>query len=371
MPKHNVIPFASPIAQYRTHKAAIDVAVKRVIESGKYIMDHEVVAFEQAFGQYCGCDYAVGVGSGTDALILALRACKIGSGAEVITVSHTATATVAAVLAAGAVPVVVDVDPTYYTLDPTALQLAITEQTKAIIPVHIHGQAADMETITVFAKRHGLIVIEDCAQAVGGSYKGKRLGGFGDAACFSFYPTKNLGAIGDGGMVVTRNPDIAMRVRRLRQYGWEGHQPSCDIGVNSRLDEIQAAILSAKLPDVDTDNDRRAKLATRYADGLAGLPITIPQVRLESGHVFHHYVLAIDHRDGLKSHLKSAEIETGIHYPLPVHRQNGYAQRVRLVGKLSVTDWLAARVLSLPMYPELHEEEVDHIITTIRAYYST
>lgn len=366
-----MIPFASPIAQYRTHKAAIDVAVKRVIESGKYILDQEVVAFEHAFGQYCGCDYAVGVGSGTDALILALRACKIGSGAEVITVSHTATATVAAVLAAGAVPVVVDVDPTYYTLDPTALQLAITEQTKAIIPVHIHGQAADMETITVFAKRHGLIVIEDCAQAVGGSYKGKRLGSFGDAGCFSFYPTKNLGAIGDGGMVVTRDPDIAMRVRRLREYGWEGHQPSCDIGVSSRLDEIQAAILSAKLPDVDTDNGRRAKLATRYADGLAGLPINIPQARLEGSHVFHHYVLAIDNRDSLKSHLKSAEIETGIHFPLPVHRQNGYAQRVRLAGKLSVTDWLAARVLSLPMYPELHEEEVDHIIATIRAYYST
>jgi dTDP-4-amino-4,6-dideoxygalactose transaminase len=365
-----MIPFASPIAQYRAHKEAIDLAVKHVIESGKYIMDHEVVAFEHAFGQYCECDHAIGVGSGTDALILALKACQIGFGAEVITVSHTAIATVAAVLAAGAVPVVVDVDPIYYTLDSTALQLAITEQTKAIIPVHIHGQAADMQTITAFAKRHGLVVIEDCAQAVGGSYKGKRLGSIGDAACFSFYPTKNLGALGDGGMVVTRNPDIATRVRRLREYGWEGHQPSCDIGVNSRLDEIQAAILSAKLPDVDTDNDRRAKLASRYADGLAGLPITIPQVRLECSHVFHHYVLASDDRDVLKSHLESAEIGTSIHYPLPVHRQNGYAQRVRFAGKLSVTDWLAARVLSLPMYPELHEEEVDRIIATIRAYYS-
>jgi dTDP-4-amino-4,6-dideoxygalactose transaminase len=266
---------------------------------------------------------------------------------------------------------VVDVDPIYYTLDSTVLELAITEQTKAIIPVHIHGQAANMETVTSFAKRHGLVVIEDCAQAVGGSYKGKRLGSFGDAACFSFYPTKNLGALGDGGMVVTRNPDIAMRVRRLRQYGWEGYQPSSDIGVNSRLDEIQAAILSAKLPDVDTDNDRRAKLAMRYADGLAGLPITIPQVRPECSHVFHHYVIVSDDRDGLKSHLEAGEIETGIHYPLPVHRQNGYAQRVRFAGKLLVTDWLAARVLSLPMYPELHEEEVDHIIATIRAYYCT
>jgi dTDP-4-amino-4,6-dideoxygalactose transaminase len=364
-----VIPFTSPVAQYRAHKAAIDEAVRCVMESGKYIMDHEVVTFEHAFSQYCGCDHAVGVGNGTDALILALRACQIGSRAEVITVSHTAVATVAAVLAVSAAPVLVDVDAIYYTLDPAALEHALTERTKAIIAVHLYGQAADMETITDFARRHGLIVIEDCAQAVGGSYKGKRLGSFGDAACFSFYPTKNLGAIGDGGMVVTCNPDIAMRVRRLRQYGWDERRQTSDIGVNSRLDEIQAAILSAKLPSLDTDNNRRARLAARYADGLAGLPITVPRPRPGANHVFHRYVLACDHRDGLKSHLASAEIGSGIHYPLPVHRQDGYAQRVRLAGKLTVTDRLAASILSLPMYPELQEEEVDRIIATIRSYY--
>ena len=339
------------------------------MESGQYILDHEVVTFEQSYAQYCGCEHAVGVGSGTDALILALRACQISSRAEVITVSHTAVATVAAVLAVGAVPILVDVDPIYYTMDPAALEHALTKRTKAIIAVHLYGQAAAMEAITLFARRNGLIVIEDCAQAAGGSYKGKRLGSFGDVACFSFYPTKNLGAIGDGGMVVTSSPDIAERVRRLRQYGWDERGKTQDIGVNSRLDEIQAAILSAKLPSLDTDNNRRARLAARYADGLAGLPITVPRTRPEASHVFHLYVVACDDRDTLKSHLASAEIGSGIHYPLPVHRHDGYIQRVRLVGELAVTNRLAGRVLSLPMYPELKEEEVDKIITTIRSYY--
>jgi dTDP-4-amino-4,6-dideoxygalactose transaminase len=365
-----VISFTFPVAQYRAHKRAIDDAVSRVMKSGKYIVDHEVVTFERAFAQYCGCDHAVGVGSGTDALILALRACQISFPAEVITVSHTAIATVAAVLAVGAVPVLVDVDSIYYTMDPATLELAITERTKAIIAVHLYGQAADIETIRLFARRHGLVLIEDCAQAAGGSYKGKRLGSFGDAACFSFYPTKNLGAIGDGGMVVTSNPDIAMHVRRLREYGWDERRQTCDIGVNSRLDEIQAAILSAKLPSLNTDNDRRARLATRYGDGLVGLPITVPRIRDEACHVFNLYVVTCDHRDGLKSHLASAEIGSGIHYPLPVHRHDGYAQRVRLAGKLTVTDRLAGTVLSLPMYPELQEDEVDRIVTTIRSYYS-
>jgi dTDP-4-amino-4,6-dideoxygalactose transaminase len=365
-----VISINFPLAQYRTHKGEIDAAISRVMESGTYILGDEVATFERAFAEYCQCDYAVGVGSGTDALILALRAFQIGAADEVITVSHTAIATVASVLAVGAVPVLVDVDPIYYTLDPAALELTLTERTRAIIVVHLYGQAADIKTITLFARSHGLIVIEDCAQAVGGSYKGKRLGSFGDAACFSFYPTKNLGAMGDGGMVVTSNPDIAMRVRRLRQYGWDERRQTHEIGVNSRLDEIQAAILSAKLPSLDTDNDRRGRLAARYADGLAGLPMTIPRTRPEGCHVFHLYVVACDDRDALKSHLAAAKVGSGIHYRLPVHRHDGYAQRVRLAGELAGTDRLAARILSLPMYPELRDEEVDCIIATIRSYYS-
>jgi len=365
-----VIFLASPLAQYRTHKVAIDAAVSRVMERGLYVLGEEVAAFERAFAQYCQCEYAVGVASGTDALILTLRALGIGPSCEVITVSHTAIATVSAVLAVGAIPVLVDVDPVHYTIDPATFELALTERTKAIIAVHLYGQSADIDTIKVFANRHGLFLIEDCAQAAGGTYAGMPVGGFGEAACFSFYPTKNLGAIGDGGMVVTSDLEIAKRVRRLRQYGWDERGQTCSIGVNSRLDEIQAAILAAKLLSLDTDNNRRAELAARYADGLAGLPITVPQTRPEARHVFHLYVVACDDRDALRSHLASVEIESRMHPPLPVHRHEGYAQRVRLAGELTVTDRLAARILSLPMYPELAEQEVDRVIMTIRSYYS-
>jgi dTDP-4-amino-4,6-dideoxygalactose transaminase len=365
-----VIPFALPAAQYRTYKGAVDAAVGRVMESGTYILGHEVATFERAFARYCQCEHAIAVGSGTDALTLALRAFEIVSPAEVVTVSHTAVATVAAVLAAGANPVLVDVDPVYYTLDPGALELAVTERTKAIIAVHLYGQSADMESIVALAKRHGLVLIEDCAQATGGTYRGKPLGSFGDVACFSFFPTKNLGAIGDGGMVVTSDLGIAERLRRLRQYGWDEHRKTEGIGVNSRLDEIQAAILSVKLPHLDTNNNRRANLAGRYADGLSGLPITVPRSRPGARHVFHLYVVACDERDTLRAHLASAEIGSGIHYPLPVHVQDGYAQRVRLAGELAVTNRLSRRILSLPMYPELREEDIERITTLIRSYYS-
>jgi len=364
-----VIPFARPGAQYTSQRGAIDAAVSRVLNSGTYILGDEVGTFERAFAEYCQRDYAVAVGSGTDALILTLKALEIVSPAEVITVSHTAVATVAAVLAAGADPVLVDVDPIYYTLDPAALELALTERTRAIIAVHLYGQSADMEGIIVFARRHGLVLIEDCAQAAGGAYAGKPLGSFGDAACFSFFPTKNLGAIGDGGMVVTSDLNIAKRVRQLRQYGWDEHRRTEGIGVNSRLDEIQAAILSVKLPQLDTYNYRRATLAARYAEGLAELPITLPRIRPQARHVFHLYVIACEERNALRSHLAAAKIGSSIHYPQPIHVQDGYAQRVRLAGELTATNSLSKRVLSLPMYPELEGEEVDRITATIRSYY--
>jgi dTDP-4-amino-4,6-dideoxygalactose transaminase len=365
-----MISVAKPAAQYLTHKAAIDAAIRRVLTSGNYILGDEVASFELAFAQYCHCEYAVGVGSGTDALSLALKAFQVDSAHEVITVSHTAIATVAAVLAVGAIPVLVDVDPLYYTMDPGAVELAITKRTKAIIVVHLYGQAADMEPLIGLAKHHGLIVIEDCAHALGGSYKGKRLGSFGDAACFSFYPTKNLGAIGEGGMVVTSDSIIANRVRRLRKYGWDEHRQTCDIGVNSCLDEIQAAILSAKLPSLDADNDRRAILAARYSNRLADLPIIVPHIRPETCHVFHQYVIACDERDALMSYLAAAKIGTGVHYPLPAHRHDGYASRVRPATELAGTDRLATRILSLPIYPELQEEEVESVIAAIVSYYS-
>jgi dTDP-4-amino-4,6-dideoxygalactose transaminase len=245
----------------------------------------------------------------------------------------------------------------------------VSKRTKAILPVHLYGQAADMHAICAFAKRHDLVVIEDCAQATGGVSDGKRLGSFGDAACFSFFPTKNLGAIGDGGMVVTNNREAAERIRRLRQYGWDARRDTQDIGINSRLDEIQAAILAAKLPGLDANNARRAQLAARYSKGLAGLPPRLPETRPDSDHVYHLYVLLCDDRDALKSSLAAAGIGAGIHYPLPVHRQGGYAQRVRMAVELPVTNRLVECILSLPIYPELRDDEADRVIQAIHAHY--
>ena len=242
-----MIPVAAPIAQYRAHADAIRAAIARVLESGEYVLGGEVAAFERAFANYCGRGHAVGVGNGTDALILALKALGIGPGDEVITVSHTAVATVAAIVASGAVPVLIDVDEVSMTLDTARIGAAATSRTRAVVVVHLYGQAADLDAIMPVAKRHSLRVIEDCAQAAGGRYRGRSLGSIGDIGCFSFYPTKNLGALGDGGLVLSADADIAERVRRLRQYGWDEARETHEAGVNSRLDPLQAAILQAKV----------------------------------------------------------------------------------------------------------------------------
>ncbi|MEA2981757.1 MAG: hypothetical protein QOF09_3580 [Alphaproteobacteria bacterium] len=341
----------------------------RVLESGVYVLGEEVEGFEREFASYCGVAHAVGAASGTDALILALKALDIGPGDEVITVSHTAVATAAAVLAVGATPVLVDIDP-HYTLDPGRIDFAVTRRTKAILAVHLYGQAADMDAIGAMAWRHGLRMIEDCAQAAGGSYRGKRVGSLGDIACFSFYPTKNLGAIGDGGAVVTGDAGLAARVRRLRQYGWDESRKTREIGLNSRLDPLQAAILKVKLPGLDTDNARRGAIARRYGNGLAGLPMTLPAARAGTSHVYHLYVVACDDRDGLMAHLQGEEIGSTIHYADPVHRQPGYAERVRVPDAgLPATEKAAARILTLPLYPELSDEQVDRVIASIRGFY--
>jgi dTDP-4-amino-4,6-dideoxygalactose transaminase len=365
-----MIQCASPAAQYRTHKDAIQAAVLRVLESDSYILGMEVSAFEAAFASYCGSArtlHAVGVNSGTDALILAMRALGIGAGDEVVTVAHTAVATVAAVIAVGATPVLIDIDPLTYTLDPALIELAMTSRTKAVIAVHLYGQAADMDAINEIARRHGVAVIEDCAQAAGGIFKGNRIGCLGDVACFSFYPTKNLGAIGDAGMVVAADAALAERVRCLRQYGWDSTRQTRTPGFNSRLDEVQAAILNVKLPFLDAENECRARLASRYDEGLSGLPLILPAVRPDTRHVYHLYVIACDDRDAFKAGLERAGIMAGIHYPVPIHRQGGYAQRVVLPAQgLPVTDRLVARILSLPLYPELGEAEVEQVIAVIR-----
>jgi dTDP-4-amino-4,6-dideoxygalactose transaminase len=370
-PLSSAIPWASPLAQYRAHQALIQSAINRVLDSGTYILGAEVEAFEKAFTAYCGGGHGVGVASGTDALILTLKALGIGRGDEVITVSHTAVATVAAILAVDATPVLIDVDEVYLTLDPAALDPAARPRSKAVIAVHLYGQAADLDPILAFARRYKLAVIEDCAQAAGGYYRGQRLGSIGDIGCFSFYPTKNLGAIGDGGIVLTRESKIAERVRRLREYGWDDARQTQEPGLNSRLDPLQAAILNAKLAHLDDDNARRAAIAQRYAGGLQGLPVTTPQERADAQHAYHLYVITGGQRDALMRHLAERQIGCAVHYPTPVHRQHGYADRVILPpGGLPVTERICQQILSLPIYPELSDSDVDSVIAAVRGFFA-
>jgi dTDP-4-amino-4,6-dideoxygalactose transaminase len=359
---------SNPQAQYLAHKSAIDTAISRVLGKGWYILGEETKAFEAEFASYIGVDHAVGVGSGTEALHVALAACRIGEGDEVITVSHTAVATVSAIEAAGATPVLVDIEPDFYTLDPARLEAAITSRTKAIIPVHLYGQPADLGPILEIAQRHELRVIEDCAQAHGASYRGKHVGSYGDLACFSFYPTKNLGAFGDGGMLVTNDPELAERALLLRQYGWADRYVSSIVGWNSRLDELQAAILRVKLPYLDADNRQRARLADTYNDALTGLDLTLPQRRPEMEHVYHLYVVRSARRDDLQSFLKSREVAALVHYPVPVHLQPAYQNRLRGSDNLPETERAAREVLSLPIYPELRESEMQTVMEAIRCF---
>jgi len=361
-----MIQCANPLAQYKSHQEEILEAVKRVLESGNYILGPEVEAFEQSFAAYAGIDYAIGVNSGTDALILTLRALNIGSGDEVITVSHTALATIAAIIASGATPVLVDIEPDYYTLNPQGFRRAITSKTRAVVPVHLYGQPADMDAIMDIARQHDLFVIEDCAQATGAIYKSKRVGSIGDAGCFSFYPTKNLGAIGDGGMVITRKSELAGRIRRLRQYGWNNHKETEEPGLNSRLDEIQAAILNVKLKNLDKGNARRRDIAQIYNKELAGLPVTLPVERQDTTHVYHLYVVACKKRDQLKKQLAENKIFAGIHYPSPVHLHGGYGGKIiSSSGQLINTETIQAEILSLPIYPELTRVEIESVLETI------
>jgi dTDP-4-amino-4,6-dideoxygalactose transaminase len=361
-----MIPLAAPVAQYRAHAQVVQAAIMRVLESGQYILGEEVAVFESAFADYCGGGHAVGVASGTDALILALKALGVGPGDEVITVSHTAVATVAAILATGATPALVDVEESTMTLDPAAIDAAVTSRTKALIAVHLYGQAADLDEIQRSAQRHGFAIIEDCAQAAGGRYRERRLGSIGDIGCFSFYPTKNLGGIGDGGLILTSEAKIAAQVRRLRQYGWDDARETREAGLNSRLDPLQAAILHAKLPHLDADNARRAAIARRYDLGLAGLPLVTSKVRAGAEHAYHLYVVACAERDVLMAHLSDCQIGCAVHYHLPVHRQHGYAERAILPRDgLPVTDRLCREVLSLPIYPELSDADADRVIKSI------
>jgi dTDP-4-amino-4,6-dideoxygalactose transaminase len=361
-----MIPASNPHAQYATHKAAIDAAIQRTLSAGQYVLGQEVEAFEREFASFCGVAHGVGVNSGTDALILALRALGLEAGDEVITVSHTAVATVAAIVAAGARPVLVDIDPTTFTIDPGAIERAVSRATRAIIPVHLYGLPAEMDGIMAIAERHGLKVIEDCAQAAGARYRGRRVGSIGHIGCFSFYPTKNLGAIGDGGMIVTEDVELAERARKLRQYGWDAERNSCAYGVNSRLDEIQAAILRTKLPHLDAENDRRARIADFYRAGLADSDLLTPAAPAGREHVYHLYVVRSETRDTTFERLRRIGVAAAIHYPVPVHLQPAFRDRGFAPFPLPHSEKAAAQVVSLPIYPELARDDMAAIAAALQ-----
>jgi len=366
-----VIPLFDLKDQYNAIKVEINEAVARILESGWFILGQEVEAFEEEFAAYCSLSHGIGVGSGTEALHLALLACGVGPGDEVITVPHTAVATVAAIELTGARPVFVDIDPASYTIVPDQLESRITAQTRAVVPVHLYGQAADLDPILEIAQRHGLTVVEDCAQAHGAEYKGRRVGSFGRVACFSFYPTKNLGAYGDGGMVVTDDEALAQKVRLLRQYGWEKRYVSSLRGLNSRLDEIQAAILRVKLRHLDEWNEARRARARLYGELLADSGVTTPTEMDYGRHVYHLYVVRCPHRarrDELKSYLAEHGVGTAIHYPVPIHLQEAYLDLGYRRGDFPVTEACADEILSLPMYPELWEDEVREISELVKGY---
>jgi dTDP-4-amino-4,6-dideoxygalactose transaminase len=363
-----VIPVFELKGQYNAIKDEVNEAVARVLESGWFILGQEVEAFEEEFSAYCGLSHGIGVGSGTEALHLALMACGVGPGDEVITVPHTAVATVAAIELTGARPVFVDIDPHSYIIAPDQLESRLTAQTRAVVPVHLYGQAADLDPILEIAQRRGLTVVEDCAQAHGAEYKGRRVGSFGRVACFSFYPTKNLGAYGDGGMVVTDDGALAQKVRLLRQYGWEKRYVSSLRGLNSRLDEIQAAILRVKLRHLDKWSEARRARARLYGELLAGSGVVTP-IEMDYGrHVYHLYVIRCPHRDALKDYLAEHGVSTAIHYPVPIHLQEAYSVLGYRRGDFPVAEACASEILSLPMYPELRADEVREVSDLVRGY---
>ena len=369
-----MIPQANPGASYRALQEYIDAEVLRVLASGSYILGDDGKAFETEFAAWLGTGFAVGCGSGTDALTLALRGLGIGRGDAVATVSHTAVATVAAIEMAGAVPVLVDVDPDFYTMDPEDLAATLAHPPpslppiRAVVAVHLYGLAAELDTILATVARYDGVVIEDCAQAHGASYKGRTIGTWGHAAAFSFYPTKNLGAFGDAGAVTTSVADLAERLRFLRQYGWRRRYVSDHVGINSRLDEIQAAILRVKLRGLGANNVRRQQIADAYDNALKESGVARPPRRRPNcRHVFHQYVLRVPDRDAVQRALFEHGVGTAIHYPTPVHLQPAYAGRVHTgPSGCRTTEVVAAQVLSLPIYPELSDLQVELVCDALR-----
>jgi len=363
-----LIPVSNPKARFINRKDEFLKAAEAVIEKGMYILGDEVSFFEKEFARYIGVNYCIGVANGTDALAIGLRGLGVKADEEVITVSHSAVATVAAIEMARAVPVFADIEPNTGCIDPNKIENLISPKTKVIIPVHIYGQPARIKEIIALAHNNGIKVLEDCAQAHGAKVDGKKVGSFGDAAAFSFYPTKNLGAIGDGGAVVTNSPDVFENILALRQYGWHRRYISDFPGVNSRLDELQAAFLRIKLRELDKDNARRNEIASRYTSVIEKLKIKAPISVSNNYHAYHLYVIESENRDELAKFLNSKGIGTALHYPLPIHLQPAYKGRIRGGDALHQTELLYKNILSIPMYPELSELDVERVTRAFKEW---
>ena len=363
------IDFVDLKAQYASISHEVDEAIHRVVAASDFILGKDVDLFEQEFADYCGVAHAIGVDSGASALELALRAYDIGTGDEVVTVSHTFSATAFAISATGARPVFVDVDEHTYNMNPALIEAAITSRTKAIVPVHLYGQPADIDEISRIARKHNLLLIEDACQAHGASFRGRRVGSFGDAAAFSFYPGKNLGAYGDGGMVVTNDEKVAAKLRILRNCGQSEKYKHVMVGFNRRLDSLQAAVLRVKLHHLDTWNEARRNVARLYNEFLGDVTnVVTPREGEDRTHVYHLYVIQHPNRDALLANLREHGISAGLHYPTPVHLQPCYDFLSVPLGSLPITESLASRVISLPMYAELTREQIELVCDRVRQF---
>lgn len=364
-PANVTVPFVDLKQQYASIRKDVDAAIARVIENTSFILGPEVRAFEASFAEYVGAGACIGVNSGTAALQLALMAAGIGAGDEVIVPSFTFFATAEAVSVLGATPVFIDIDPISYTITAQGVARAITSRTRALIPVHLYGQSVDLDPVLELAAKHNLHVIEDAAQAHGADYKGKRLGALGSAGCFSFYPSKNLGAYGEAGAIVTNDEELATRLRLLRDHGSTSKYAHAIVGYNFRMEEIQAAVLNVKLPHLTQWNEARRANAARYNAALAQSGLVLPREMDYARHIYHVYAVQTDNRDDLQKHLTAAGVQSGVHYPIPIHLQPAYASLGYKRGDLPATEELAERVLSLPMFPELSNEQIDRVAEAV------
>lgn len=365
-----LVPLANPGQENVRLETTIVAAMTRVVKAGSYILGEEVKRFEANLAARTKTAGAVGVGCCTEALAISLLALGVTPGDEVVAPSHTAGPTVAAIRMVGATPVLVEVGEFDYCVSPTAVASAIGPRTKAAIAVHLYGQPADMSTLAAIGHAKGIAIVEDCAQAQGGRIGAAEVGGFGDCGCFSFYPTKNLGALGDGGAVTARSASVVERLRALRTYGWTAPQyAELENGRCTRLDELQAAILTVKLAHLDASNARRREIAARYAEELGGAPIILPHERTGTTHVYHLYVIRSDRRDALAAHLKSRGIMTGRHYPFPVHVQPGLADKARVPIPLVTTERLAREILSLPIYADMTDAKIERVVSAVREFF--